>query len=287
MLTGTHAHAFAGETRAPASRADVRTARPRRTRAESGEIIGFAGGRPQRSIRAIRLPVVDEWPVRQVGYLVGIVLTIAVASHFAFQQSRAGTPGFYLGMAIPTLAIAIAGCVRAWKDGVLREWFRLKAGDLTLGILTAGVLFAGSWAVSKSLKLPHLLWLIRIYDQMGDAASVRKHVGMLTAVVVITAIAEEVVWRGLVVALLEEKVGSRRAWVWAAVLYAVAHIPTIWALKDINAGYNPLIIAAALGAGLVWGFMARRFERLVPGMVSHAFFDVTVMMMFRLWGPGV
>lgn len=225
--------------------------------------------------------------MRQVGYLVGIVVTIAVASHFAFQPSRAGTPGFYLGMAIPTLVLAVLGCVKAWQDGILREWFRLKAGDLTIGILSAGVLFAGTWAVKSALKLPHLLWLIRLYDQMGDAAVIRKQVSAVAAVIVVTAIAEEIVWRGLVVTLLEEKVGSRRAWVWGAVLYAVAHVPTIWALSDKNAGPNPLLVVAALGCGLVWGFMARRFERLVPGMISHAFFDCTVMLMFRLWGPGV
>ena len=225
--------------------------------------------------------------MRQVGYLVGIVVAIAVASHFAFQPSRAGTPAFYLWMAVPTVALAIAGCIRARQDGILRDWFRLKAGDLTIGILAAGVLFAGSWAFSKQLKLPHLLWLARVYDQMGDPATLRKNISGLVAVLVVTAVAEEIVWRGLVVSLLEEKIGSRRAWVYSAVLYAIAHVPTIWALSDINAGPNPLVVAAALGAGLVWGFMARRFERLIPGMISHVFFDWLVLMMFRLWGPGV
>lgn len=225
--------------------------------------------------------------MRQVGYLVGIVVAIALASHFAFQPSRAGTPAFYLWMAIPTVAIAIAGCVRARQDGILRDWFRLKAGDLTIGILAAGVLFAGSWAFSKQLELPKLLWLARLYDQMGDPATLRQNISALVAVLVVTAVAEEIVWRGLVVALLEEKIGSRRAWLYSAVLYAVAHVPTIWALADINAGPNPLLVAAALGAGLVWGFMARRFERLIPGMISHVFFDWLALMMFRLWGPGV
>jgi uncharacterized protein len=225
--------------------------------------------------------------VRQVGYLVGIVVTIAVASHFAFQPSRAGTPAFFLWMAVPTIALAIAGCLRAKQDGVLRDWFRVKAGDFTIAFLASALLFAGSFAVSKSLKLPQILWLARLYDQVGDAAALRKQVAWVVTAIVLTAIAEEIVWRGLVVSLLEEKLGSRRAWVWSAVLYTVAHVPTIWALKDINAGLNPIVVAAALFCGLVWGFMARRFERLVPGMISHVLFDWTVLMMFRLWGPSV
>ena len=225
--------------------------------------------------------------MRQVGYLVGIVLSIAVASHFAFHQSRAGSPAFFLWMAIPTLVLAIAGCVRARNDGVLREWFRVKAGDFTIAFISAAVLFGGAFAVSKSLKLPHLLWLARLYDQVGEASALRKQVAWVVTAIIVTGVAEELVWRGLVVSLLEEKVGSRRAWVWAAVLYAIAHVPTIWALQDINAGPNPIVVGAALFCGLVWGFMARRFERLVPGMISHVLFDWTVLMMFRLWGPSV
>ncbi len=225
--------------------------------------------------------------MRQVAYLVGIVAVIAFASHMAFQPSRAGTPGVWLWIGIPTAALAVVGCFRAWQDGVLRDWFRIRSGDFTRGFVGAALLFGGSFFFSKSLKLPQLLWLARLYDQLGEAATLRKNVGMVVLGIVVTAIAEEIVWRGLVVSLLEEKVGSRRAWVVSAFLYALAHVPTVWALKDINAGPNPLLVLAALAAGLVWGFMARRFERLVPGMFSHVLFSWTVVMMFRLWGPSV
>ena len=104
---------------------------------------------------------------------------------------------------------------------------------------------------------------------------------------VVIAVAEELVWRGLVMGLLEEMMGSRRAWVWQAVLYALAHAPTAWALRDPVAGANPVVIVAALGCGLVWGGMARRFERLLPVVISHVLFDWVVVMMFRLWGPSV
>src|SRR5207237_4060302 len=114
--------------------------------------------------------------VRQVGYLVGIVVTIAVASHFAFQPSRAGSPAFFLWIAVPTIALAIVGCLKAKQDGVLRDWFRVKAGDFTIAFLAAALLFAGTFAVSKSLKLPQILWLARLYDQVGDAAALRKQV---------------------------------------------------------------------------------------------------------------
>jgi hypothetical protein len=33
--------------------------------------------------------------------------------------------------------------------------------------------------------------------------------------------------------------------------------------------------------------MARKFERLLPSVFAHVLFDWTVVMMFRLWGPGL
>jgi membrane protease YdiL (CAAX protease family) len=228
--------------------------------------------------------------VRNVLYLVAIVVTIAVAAHFAFDISRAGTTSFYLIMAVPTIAIALLGMARAHHDGVLKDWFSVRGGDFTRGFTAAAVLFAGAYAFMKTVApptSPRASWLARLYLQVGDPAALRKQVAWVVAALIVMAIAEEVVWRGLVIALLEEKIGSKRAWVWSAVLYTLAHVPTVWALRDPVAGPNPVVILAALGAGLVWAGMARKFERLLPGIFSHVLFDWTVVMMFRLWGPSV
>jgi membrane protease YdiL (CAAX protease family) len=104
---------------------------------------------------------------------------------------------------------------------------------------------------------------------------------------VVAATAEEIVWRGLVTRQIAEVAGSRSAWLWAAALYALAQAPTLYRLRDPVAGINPILVLAALGLGLVWGGMSRVFGRLVPGILSHAAFDWCVIMMFRLWGPGV
>jgi membrane protease YdiL (CAAX protease family) len=240
--------------------------------------------------------------VRSALYLAAIVLAIGVGSHFAFQLARAGQPAFVLWMAVPTVALAIVGAVRAQRDGNLYRrhsfeeggggagWLNVRSGDFTRGFGAAALLFGGCYAFTK-LAAPvgsdRESWLARLYLQIGDPTSLRKSVAMVVVAIIIMAIGEELVWRGLVTSLLEEKVGSRRAWVWAAVLYALAHTPTIWALRDPVAGLNPVLPAAALACGLVWGFMARRFERLLPGIFSHILFDWTVLMMFRLWGPSI
>lgn len=240
--------------------------------------------------------------MRNVAYLVAIVVALGIGSHFAFQLARAGQPSFLLWLAVPTVAIAVLGAIRAHRDGDLYRrssfdeggggagWLNVRSGDFTRGFAAAAVLFGAAWGFTK-LVAPvgsdRESWLARLYLQLGDPTTLRKNVAFVVVAILVMAISEELVWRGLVTSLLEEKVGSRRAWVWAGVLYALANVPTVWALRDPVAGLNPVLPAAALAAGLLWGFMARKFGRLLPGIFSHVLFDWTVLMMFRLWGPSI
>jgi membrane protease YdiL (CAAX protease family) len=112
--------------------------------------------------------------------------------------------------------------------------------------------------------------------------------GVVAIGVIVASAGEEIVWRGLVTRLISEQIGPRGAWALAAVPYALAHLPTLWALRDPEAGLNPILVIAALGAGLLWGGLVKiTGGRLVPAIIAHAAFDWTVVMTFRLWGVSV
>jgi membrane protease YdiL (CAAX protease family) len=131
------------------------------------------------------------------------------------------------------------------------------------------------------------IWLVSLYGQLGDPRLLAAHAPAIAATILATALAEEVLWRGMVTQLLAERVGSRTAWVWAAGLYALAYVPTAWSLRADaggGGGLDPVLVIAALGGGLLWGGMARAFGRLAPGVLAHALFDWAVVMMFPLWG---
>jgi len=115
----------------------------------------------------------------------------------------------------------------------------------------------------------------------------RAHMAPLALIVIVVATAEEIVWRGWVPSLLAPRVGTRLAWVYAAVLYALSLVPAMWSLRDPVAGLNPVLPLGGLACGLAWGAMARLTGRLVPGLLSHVVFDWCAVMMFRLWGPSV
>ncbi len=240
--------------------------------------------------------------MRNLATLAAIVVSVATGTHFAYQLGHAGQLAFLVWLSVPTLLIAAMGAYRAHGDGDLYRassfdesgagagWLNVRSGDFTRGFVAAAVLFASAYTAMKKVApsgSDRESWMARFYLQVGDPTTLRKQVFFVVVAIVVMAVAEELVWRGLVVSLLEPLVGSRRAWVWAALLASTAQLPTLWALRDPVAGLNPMLPAAALFGGLVFGFMARRFGRLLPGMFARVLFSWTILMMFRLWGPSV
>jgi len=93
---------------------------------------------------------------------------------------------------------------------------------------------------------------------------------------------EEIVWRGLVMRTLEDAMGARKALLYSALLFALAHVPTAYLLRDPLVGLNPLIVLAAFGCSLVWGGLVLRTGRLVPAVLAHALFSWS-MIEFPMW----
>ncbi len=214
------------------------------------------------------------------------VAVTGVSSYLAFSPSRSGTLAFWALAVGPTLVLAAIAGAWAKREELLAEWLTPKWGDFTRGLMGAVVLYGAAWAF-KEMVMPvgaaHELWLVSLYGQLGDPRELQAHAPAVAVAVSAAALAEEVLWRGVVTQLLAERVGSRAAWVWAAALYALGYVPTMWALRA-GGSVNPVLVVAALGAGILWGGMARGFGRLAPVALAHALFDWVVVMMFPLWG---
>jgi len=222
--------------------------------------------------------------------IAAIVVVVGVTRRLAFDLDRAGATSFWLYAIVPVVLLAVIALVRAARDGEVAELIRPGWGDATHGILSATLLFGVTLAVVRTVApvgSARESWVARIYLQLGDPGWLRANMGMVAAFIVVAAAAEEIVWRGLVTRLIAERVGSRFAWVWAAIPCALAEVPTAWALRDPEAGLNPMLIVAAVGLGLAWGALARWRRRLAPSILSHVAFDWCVVMLFRLWGSGV
>lgn len=214
-----------------------------------------------------------------------VTVVIAVALGLAMRLSNAGSSTMLLLIGAPYLATAAWGIVRMYRDGELASRLRPRSGDLARGAAAATVLYFAALGVC-TLAAPGStvqLWLMRVYLQLGDIWAAQKHWPLATLVVVLVAFCEEITWRGLVASSLAERLGSSRAWATTAGLYALAHVPTMFTLRVPDGAPNPLVVAAALGCGLVWGLAGWLTGRLVVPAFSHALFTWAVVLQFPLY----
>ncbi|HYQ15318.1 MAG TPA: CPBP family intramembrane glutamic endopeptidase, partial [Polyangiaceae bacterium] len=116
--------------------------------------------------------------------------------------------------------------------------------------------------------------------QLGNTDTVQRSVVYTSALFGIV-ICEELVWRSLVLDELSQRFGTRRAWPLAALCYGLTSLPTLFTLRDPIAGYNPLLVTAAFGCGIVWSFLASIKGRLVPVIIAHGVFTYFSLLQFR------
>jgi membrane protease YdiL (CAAX protease family) len=215
---------------------------------------------------------------------VAVVFVLVTAGYvWAFQPSVAGTPEFLLRFAAPHAVLTVYALVELSRDGVLLERLKPRWGDLSIGFIAMILLLMASWAARTTLAPPgteRQAWLLFIYVQLGDPEQIQRSFA-LSLLLLAIALAEEIIWRGLVVHKLSERLGQRRGWPIAALLYSLASLPTAYTLRT-PAGLNPLLVLATLGCGIVWTFLAVRLGRLVPGMVSHMAFTYFSALQFRI-----
>lgn len=218
--------------------------------------------------------------------IIGLVLVCtALASGLAFRPEWGGTWKFWGTLLAVYGGLSAFAIYRMWDEGVWRDVFKLKGGDFALGALSALGLLVGAQLIKPLIAPPgteQSAWLSYIYLCVGDPIELQRSVSMTIALLLIASF-EEIVWRALVLDELMQRFGDRRAWPIAAVLYSISLLPTAFLLQG-PAGPNPLLPLAALGCGLVWGFMANIFRRLPPLIVSHMVFTYFTATQFRLPG---
>ncbi len=211
------------------------------------------------------------------------VVLVTLGYVISFRPSIAGQPLFWWGIGVPYAVLLVLALHQMWDEGTLLDLLTPRWGDLSIGALTAALLLVCSWAARGILApdlSPRQAWVFRIYLQLGDP-DVIQHSILLTTVLVLIAISEEIVWRGMVLGELASRLGERRGWIATSLLYGACALPTLYTMRDPVAGPNPLLVTAAFGCGLVWTFTAGRARRIPPVAFSHVFFTYLTVVQFR------
>jgi len=83
---------------------------------------------------------------------------------------------------------------------------------------------------------------------------------------------EEIYWRGFIQNTLSKKLGESKGYIISVLLYAGVHIIT----------GNIMLVIAALVCGIFWGWLYKKEKSLLPVIISHAIWDLTIFVIFPL-----
>lgn len=252
---------------------------------------GEPQSRPPRSDEA-DAPRSDATPLPSDGLFsslplaLGATVLVAALIGLAFRPSIAATPTFWALVTAPNLLAAAWSVYYLHREDLLFERLRPRGGDISLGVFVGVGLLVASWAGRTTLATvgtPQQAWLLSVYVQVGDPEIVQGSL-LLTSLLLLVVVAEELFWRGWVLDVCTRRIGHRRGWMLATLLYAATMVPTVFTLAAAEAGPNPLLLVAALFCGLVWTFMAHVIGRLPPVILAHAVFTYFSVVQFRLPG---
>jgi CAAX amino terminal protease family. len=81
---------------------------------------------------------------------------------------------------------------------------------------------------------------------------------------------EEIYWRGYIQNSLSKKLGENKGYIISVLLYSGVHIIT----------GNIMLVIAAFVCGVFWGWLYKKEKSLLPVIISHALWDLTVFVLF-------
>jgi CAAX protease family protein len=156
-------------------------------------------------------------------------------------------------------------------DPRIKNIFSPSLLEVAIGLSSAAILylvfFAGNFVA------------VRLFDfaahQIADIYSLRgqaEAVMICTTLLLIIGPGEEIYWRGLVQRVMGERYGQWAGLALATTLYAGVHIITL----------NFMLVAASAVCGLFWGLLYTWRKNLCTVIVSHAVWDVVVLVLFPI-----
>jgi len=143
-----------------------------------------------------------------------------------------------------------------------------RGEDVLWGVTFAGVLYVGSrgvlWALCGGFSRVLCTPLMDVYANFGRGGWVAA-----VSLALVLAPAEELFWRGVVQGALRPRLGSR-----VAVLVSAGLSSLVLLFFQ-----QPLLALAAFPTSLAWGLLAEWRKGLVAPWVSHALWDVLMIVL--------
>jgi membrane protease YdiL (CAAX protease family) len=194
---------------------------------------------------------------------------LAVAASVVWFAAAASTEPSGIWQAIGSMAVVLGIAVLLFDRSASTALLRPSVRAVLLGVLVGGLMAAATYLLYPLLTR---VFPFIATDTAKLYAAFRAPSLVVAAVALVPVIVgEELVWRGVVQASLVERLGTSKGVAVAAVIYGLVHVPL----------GSPVLVAAALGCGLVWGALRATTGSLVPTLVSHLLWNALVL----IWVP--
>ena len=197
-------------------------------------------------------------------YLLGAALFVPL---FIFRQIGPIDFWWWMSLNLVLLMTLVLFTDPSYKSLVRNDIRNNPARKILIGLASAVALyfvfFAGNY-LSRLMFDFAGQGIEGVYEFKGGAAKTR----ILLLMMLIIGPGEELFWRGFVQRNFEDKLGKWKGFLLAVVFYTGVHIFS----------GNPMLILAALVAGLFWGWMFMRYRSLTMNIVSHTVWDIAVFL---------
>lgn len=200
----------------------------------------------------------------QVRSTIGIWILANLLLGISFQF----TQHFWILFSISLLILMLISLSSEVADRYKKTGITLK--DVFYGFATGSLLyvvFLIAYLLLKILPLSLLPFVEELYRVVGP-----KSWWHYIALILIIIPGEEIFWRRFIQTRMVRATGKVQGVLIAATMYALAHIWT----------GNPMLVAAAMTAGIVWGALYEWKRSLALVIISHLVFDLWLLIIFPL-----
>jgi len=175
-----------------------------------------------------------------------------------------------------SISIVILVIVALLSGDSLPQFKKIKLRHFIIGIVSAVVLYFIFYLgniISGYLFPFKDAQILSVYSNRSQGNLV--WIGILLLFII--GPGEEFFWRGFIQTTYSKRYGENKGYIIAALLYAGVHIIT----------GNFMLIIAALVCGLYWGWLYKKEKSLVPVIISHALWDLTIFVLFPIMTGGM
>jgi membrane protease YdiL (CAAX protease family) len=165
-----------------------------------------------------------------------------------------------------TLGVGGLGAYALLAEPALRRE-RPRPRDLASGLASAAALY-GIFLVGDRMARRIMPAGDREIGSIYELRTAAPRQAIATALALVIGPSEELFWRGLVQRSLHRRFGRLPGWLLASSIYGTVHLVS----------ENLTLTGAASTAGLFWGALYARDERLTPLIISHVVWDVWIFL---------